>query len=189
MKPKQFLIKYGTRFVIAVAVLAVIVGAGASSRNGKAGLFKNADGSLKAPVQKAASAVVDWIESLYGYIYTYDSLVAENETLRAENAQIREQVRNYEEVDAENVRLRELLNLKQKHSDFVFVSAKIVSWDPSDYTSIFSVSKGSEDGIEVGDCVLTEYGTLVGQVFELGDTWCNIRTIIDVDMDLGALAG
>ena len=92
-------------------------------------------------------------------------------------------------MEAENERLRELFEWSQKHTDFTLESAKIVAWDTSNYTSAFTISKGSKSGIELGDCVVTEYGALVGQVIELGSEWATIRSIIDVDMDVGALVG
>ena len=67
--------------------------------------------------------------------------------------------------------------------------AKIVAWDTSNYTSAFTIGKGSKNDIALGDCVVTEYGALVGQVIELGSDWATIRTIIDVNMDVGALVG
>ena len=64
-----------------------------------------------------------------------------------------------------------------------------MSWDASNYTSAFTISKGSDEGLELGDCVITEYGALVGQIIELGTDWSTVRTVIDVDMDVGALVG
>ena len=189
MKLKQYLSKYGVRLAILIAIAALI---GLSVRNalgGRAGLLKNADGALKAPVQKAATALLDWVEGVYGYLYEYDRLVEENNALRAENAELREANRNYSELEAENERLRALFDWSEKHTDFVMESAKIVAWDASNYTSAFTISKGEKSGIALGDCVVTEYGALVGQIIELGTDWATIRTIVDVDMDVGALVG
>ena len=189
MKLKHYIAKYGVRIAVVVVVL-VLIGLSASSvLGGRAGLLKNVDGALKAPVQKAAASILDWIEGIYGYIYEYDRIVEENNSLRAENAALREAARDYDEITAENIRLRELFGWAEKHTDFVLEAAKIVAWDASNYTSAFTISKGAKVGIELGDCVVTEYGALVGQVIELGDEWATIRTVIDVDMDVGALVG
>ena len=189
MKLKHYIAKYGVRIAVVVVVL-VLIGLSASSvLGGRAGLLKNVDGALKAPVQKAATSILDWIEGIYGYIYEYDRIVEENNSLRAENAALREAARDYDEITAENIRLRELFGWAEKHTDFVLEAAKIVAWDASNYTSAFTISKGAKVGIELGDCVVTEYGALVGQVIELGDEWATIRTVIDVDMDVGALVG
>ena len=189
MKLKQYLSKYGVRLAICVVIVLLIALSVSNMLGGRAGLLKNADGALKAPVQKAATALLDWVEGIYGYLYEYDRLVEENNSLRAENAALRETNRNYSELEAENIRLRELFGWSQKHTDFVLESAKIVAWDTSNYVSAFTIGKGSKSDIALGDCVVTEYGALVGQVIELGSDWATIRTIIDVNMDVGALVG
>lgn len=189
MKLKQYVSKYGVRLAIVVVIAALIALSVSNVMGGRAGLLKNADGALKAPVQKAATALLDWVEGIYGYLYEYDRIVEENNALRAENAQLREANRDYSDLKAENERLRALFDWSEKHTDFVLESAKIVAWDTSNYTSAFTVSKGSSSDIALGDCVVTEYGVLVGQVIELGSEWATVRTIIDVDMDVGALVG
>lgn len=189
MKLKQYVTKYGVRLAILIVIAALIALSLSSVLGGRAGLLKNADGALKAPVQKAATALLDWVEGIYGYLYEYDRLVEENNALRAENAELREANRNYSDLEAENQRLRELFDWAQRRTDLVLESAKIVAWDASNYTSAFTIGKGSNSDIALGDCVVTEYGALVGQVIELGSDWATIRTIIDVNMDVGALVG
>ena len=88
--------------------------------------------------------------------------------------------------------LQELLGFAQKHEDFVMEPAKITAWSSSNWSSSFSISKGadnSEHPVEVGDCVVTEYGALVGQVIEVGSSWSTVRTVIDSSIDVGALVG
>lgn len=189
MNIKRYLKKHGIKLGIIVLIAVIIVAAVSGASDGRAGWLADAAGSIKAPVQKTAVAMVDWLEGIYGYLYEYDSLVEENESLRARIAELQDQARSYDEIEAENARLRELLNLRDKHTDFVYESAKIVSWDASNYTSAFTISKGETSGIELGDCVVTEYGVLVGQVVELGDTWATVRTIVDIEMDVGAAFG
>lgn len=189
MKLKLYISKYGVRIAIVAVIAALIVLSVSSVLGGRAGLLKNADGALKAPVEKAATSLLDWIEGIYGNIYQYDRMVEENNALRKENAELRESAREYAEVKAENDRLRTLFGWLEKHTDFETDSAKIVAWDPSNYTSAFTISKGSSSGFELGDCVITEYGALVGQIVDLGSDWATVRTVIDVDMDVGALVG
>lgn len=189
MKVKRYLITYGVKVavVLLVVVLGVLIGTGI--RSGLAGPLAEGTGALKMPVQKAATSLIDWMESLYGYIYQYDRLVEENNSLRAQIAELQQRARDYDEVAAENERLRELQNLRDKHEDFVYESAKIVSWDSSNYASAFTIAKGSNEGIELGDSVVTEYGALVGQVTGLGERWATVRTLIDVNTNVGALIG
>ena len=189
MKLRRYLFKYGVRIAVIVVVCALLVILASSLLNGRAGLLRNADGSLKAPLEKATAAVLDWVEGIYGYIYEYNRILEENNSLLSENASLKEQVRDYGDLEEENERLRSLLGFAEKHTDMDLESAKIVSWDTSNYTSAFTISKGENDALELGDCVITEYGALVGQIIELGDDWATVRTLIDVETDIGVLVG
>ena len=189
MKLRRYLSKYGVRIAVIVVVFALLTILAASVLNGRAGLLRNADGSLKAPLEKATAAALDWVEGIYGYIYEYNRILEENNSLLSENASLKEQVRDYADLEEENGRLRELLGFAEKHRDMDLETAKIVSWDTSNYTSAFTISKGENDALALGDCVVTEYGALVGQIIELGDDWATVRTLIDVETDIGVLVG
>ena len=81
MNWKTYLKKKGARVgaivVAVVLVLALITGA----LGGRAGFLTNLDGIVRAPLQKAATVTAQWLESIYGYIYKYDQLKAENDRL------------------------------------------------------------------------------------------------------------
>ena len=185
MNWKTYLKKKGARVgaivVAAVLVLALIAGA----LGGKAGFLTNLDGIVRAPLQKAATVTAQWLESIYGYIYKYDQLRAENEQLRTQLAEAQAQAREGQEAIAENERYRDLLGFTQRHTDFELEPANVVSYGASNWSSTLTLSKGSDSGIEVGDCVMNESGALVGQVIETGSTWATVRTVIDVDMSVG----
>ena len=185
MNWKTYLKKKGARVgaivVAVVLVLALIAGA----LGGKAGFLTNLDGIVRAPLQKAATVTAQWLESIYGYIYKYDQLKAENEQLRTQLAEAQAQAREGQEAIAENERYRDLLGFTQRHTDFELEPANVVSYGASNWSSTLTLSKGSDSGIEVGDCVMNESGALVGQVIETGSTWATVRTVIDVDMSVG----
>ena len=185
---KEYLKKHGVRMGIIVAAAAFLVLLGAATRSG-IGLIQNVTGIVAAPMQKVLSSTVNWFNSLYGYLYQYDSLMAENESLRTQLAEAQQSARDGIAASEENVRLREALELRQKHTDYVLESAKVVLWSSSNWSSSFTISKGRSSGIELGDPVITEYGALVGQVTELGETWATVSTLIDVDMSVGAYVG
>lgn len=174
---------------IAIVLIVAIVAITASSLNGRAGVVSDATGSVASPVRSAVNAAVDWLEGVYGYIYKYDQLLAENTELRRQLTEAQEELSSATQAEEENARLRELLNLSEKHSDFEYESAKITEWTISNWASTFTISKGEASGIEVGDCVITESGELCGQVIELGTSWATVRTIIDVDISIGVLVG
>ena len=175
--------------IIIVVAVALIIGLGVAARGGRIGFLKNATGIMEAPVKKVLSSTVNWFDTIYGYLFDYDTLLAENESLRSQLADAQQSARDGIEASEENVRLRQLLNLREAHTDYQMESAKIVLWSSSNWSSSFTISKGETSGIELGDPVITEYGVVVGQITELGSTWATVSTVIDVDMSVGAFVG
>ncbi len=187
---KDYIRKYGVRLVALVLCCAVIVGlAGRKKDDGSSGTIARISNNLTSPVQRAVGSMVAWLEDLYGYIYDYDQLVQENESLRAQLAEAQDEARSASEFKEENLRLRSLLGYLEQHTDYVTESAQIVAWDASNWVRAFSISKGTNFGIEKGDAVITEEGYLVGQVSEIGSNYATVRTLIDVNMDVGVLVG
>lgn len=186
---KEYLKKNGIR--LGVVILAVVLVALLAGRvmGGRADFLTNAIVTVREPIRQAASSVADWLDNLYGYLFEYEQLKAVNESLRIQLAEAQEEARSGRDALDENERFRNLLGFAEKHSDFVFESARIVSWSASNWGSSFTINKGEKNGLEVGDCVVNEYGALVGQISELGESSATVRTLIDVDTSIGALVG
>ncbi|MBQ3257037.1 MAG: rod shape-determining protein MreC [Oscillospiraceae bacterium] len=186
---KDYVKKYGIRLLALVLVAALLTGVAAAKGEGHASAVEDTAGAVRSPFQKVAQALVSRVEGFYGWLFNYEMLLQENENLRAQIAELEQQVRDNQQASEENVKLRELLNLSQKHTDFVFESAKVVSWNASNWASTFTISKGSDAGLEIGDAVVTEYGVLVGTVSELGSNWATVDTVVDIGTSIGVLVG
>ena len=186
---KDYLRKNGIRMAIIVLSVALLTVLGVAARNGKTGFLHNVTGVLESPVKKVLSSTVNWFNTIYGYLFEYDSLLAENESLRSQLADAQSSAREGISASEENARLRKLLELRDAHTDYVMESSKVVLWSSSNWSSSFTISKGASSGIELGDPVITEYGVLVGQITELGANWATVSTLIDVDMSVGAFVG
>ena len=186
---KEYLKKNGIR--LGVVILAVVLVALLAGRvlGGRADFLTNAIVTVREPIRQAASSVADWLDGIYGYLFEYEQLKAENESLKIQLAEAKEEARAGQDALDENERFRNLLGFAEKHSDFVFESARIVSWSASNWGSSFTINKGEKNGIEVGDCGVNEYGALGGQISELGESSATVRTLIDVDTSIGALVG
>lgn len=186
---KEYLKKNGVKLAVIILVAVLVVLIAGRTRDGSAGFLTNVMGAVRQPIEKAATAVTGWLGGIYGYLYEYDNLQADLDSLRAQLEEARAEARAGEAAREENERLRNLLGYLQPHQDFVTQSAKITAWNASNWESGFTISKGEKHGIKAGNCVITEYGAMVGVVTETGDTWANVRTIIDVDTSVGALVG
>ena len=77
---KEYLKKNGIRVLIILVAAVLIIGLSAAARAGSIGFVQNARGVLSAPLQKVLSSATNWFDTIYGYLYDYDSLMAENES-------------------------------------------------------------------------------------------------------------
>lgn len=163
----------------AVLIILLIASAFGGGLHSLRGLF--------SPVDKLVNAGMDKLEQIYSYMYKYDQLAAENAELRSRIAEMEEEVRQSVSSNEENARLKKLLGLAGENEDYVFADVALVSWSASSWSSSFSINKGSKAGIEVGDCVVTEDGFLVGQVTEVSRSSATVQTILDSASGVGAL--
>ena len=148
--------------------------------------MNNAVSIVMTPVKNAATILVRKAENLYNYIFGYEMLAAENEQLRVEMAQQNQDIRDSQTYKEENEHFRSLLSLREKHTDFTFEIANVVSWDSSSYGSVMTISKGSSAGLEAGMCAITADGQVIGLITETGTNWSTVTTILDTTSEIGA---
>ena len=183
---KKYLSKKGIKMGAIVLAAVLIIAFSARALGGRAGFFQNLSGSMKKPIQGAVGAVADWLEGIYGYMYKYDDLQAENESLKSQLAEAQAEASDEKSAAEENERLRNLLDFKEKHTDYQLESAKIVARSASNWSSAYTIGKGSADGIKVGAPVITDTGVLTGTVKEVGTNWATVSTVIDAGTKIGA---
>jgi len=184
---KDFFRQNGIILLAIALLLSVLLGVGSAVMGGSADPFSNVVNTVTAPVRGGISAVINWAEGVYTYVFRYDELNRELADLRAQVADLEEQVRQGQEASRENEQLRDLLGLQAKRRDFVFESARVSAHSTSNWESTLTLSKGTSAGVETGDCVVTETGVLVGVVTEVGLNWCTVSTILNTDIELGGL--
>ena len=141
---------------------------------------------ILTPFRAGANALTKQSEQIYGYIFRYESLVAENEALKKQISQMEDDARQADSYYRENQRLRDALALTQTREDFVLVDAYIIAWGTTDWNSTVTVSKGSNAGIEEGMCAITANGEVVGLVTEVGLNYAVIKTVLDSTLEISA---
>ncbi len=130
------------------------------------------------PIQSGMNAIGTWISEKGEYLFNTTDL-------RSENAELKKKV---EELTAENTsllqnqdefeRLKDLLELKEEYEDYPTVAARIIAKDSGNWFNVFTINKGSNDGIKVDMNVIAS-GGLVGIVTSVGPNWATVRAIID----------
>ncbi|MDR2357663.1 MAG: rod shape-determining protein MreC [Oscillospiraceae bacterium] len=186
---KVFLSKKNVAIIAAALVIAIIAVVSVNTR-GDSGVATGVAELLSVPLKRAAESIARSFESLYGYIYEYENLASENEALKAQIAELRQDYREYTDMAAENARLYELLEFKARNSDHVYDDAVIITWGASNWESSFTVSLGSTNSdASVGDSVITETGVLIGRVTEVGAVTSTAVSVVDTTFSAGALTG
>ena len=173
------------KIVLALAlVLAVLLGVVGSLTGGKnpGGFVQN----LLTPLRSGAYALTSQVERLYDYIYRYDALVAENESLKQQLAQWQEDARQADAMSREIERYRQLLKLMERNPDYVPVDAFVIARSSNDWTSTITVNRGTSSGVEVGMCAVTANGEVVGVVTEAGRNYAVIKTVLDSSLEVSA---
>ena len=128
-----------------------------------------------------------WFNDLQRYYKDTAAIEEENAALRQRIAEMEETIRQAEADRAENVLLRELLNLTEQRRDLSDLEAATVTErSVTNWTSSLTLNKGTSLGIETGDCVIDETGALVGVISEVGLNWSTVLTLVDTDTSLGA---
>ena len=141
---------------------------------------------LLAPLKAGANALTTQAERLYGYMFHYESLEAENEALKAQIANMEDEARQADSYQRENQRLRNMLNLTSTREDFVLVDAYIIAWSSTDWSSTITINKGTNAGIALNMCAITDNGEVVGLVTEVGSNFAVIKTVLDSSLEISA---
>ena len=184
---KHFLRQNGLLLLIIALLLSVLIGIVSAVMGGNADPLSNAVGFITTPIRNGVSAVLDWADGVRAYVFHYEEMEQQIQDLERQVAELEEQAREGAAASRENERLRNLIGLAEKRKELTFESATVTAHGTSNWYSTFTISKGSNADIAVDDCVLDDYGNLVGVVAEIGTNWAEVRTVVDAEIQMGAL--
>jgi rod shape-determining protein MreC len=137
-----------------------------------------------APVRAVGTTLTSTAELYYSYMFQYEALAAENAQLKAQIAQMEDVARQADSVNRENARLRALNNLKATNESYEMVDAYIIGWNSTDWNSTLTINRGTNAGIQANMCAVTENGQVVGLVTEAGPNYAVIKTVLDSTLEI-----
>ena len=184
---KDFLKNNGIIILVIALLLTLITAVVSFTFGGIANPFANLAGIVATPFRNGIHSVVSWAEGIYSDAFQREEQAAELEWYKQRVAELEEQARNGEAASRENERLRDLLGFQQKHTEVQTEPATVTARGSTNWSSTLTVSKGSHAGVEPGDCVIDQYGNLVGVISEVGLNWSTLITVVDVDLEMGAM--
>lgn len=184
---KNFLQKHGLWVLFAAAVISVAL-ALMSVFSYTSSPLANVANVIASPFRSAYTGIADWFNDKQNYYRDTTALEEENAALKKQLAEMEAAIRQAEKDSAENERLKQLLGLQAQRPDLTsdLQAAMITEHTVTNWTSSLTIDKGTNLGLEVNDCVISETGALVGLISEVGTNWATILTLVDTDTSLGA---
>ena len=175
---KDFFDTWKFKILVAVAVFLVGIMAYAGANGRLTAAPQELLGVVLMPLQKVTSALSGGIGSVWEKYTSIDEVMEQNEQLEAENAELRQQMVDYDRIKAENDAYKALARIQDTNSEASYVSAFVIGRDPLDSFYGFTLDKGSLDGVEANDAITSDEGYLLGVVTEVDLTSCKVMTIL-----------
>ncbi len=167
--------------VILIALLAVVFGVLSYFTKGASDKMVS---NITGAVQNGASELFSPITKLFDGKSSAE-LQKENEELKLLVNELMAENRTAQEYIKENDRLRGLLHLKSEITDKKVVEAKLIALDWDNISNTVTINRGSKDGIEIGDVVISTLG-VVGRVEKVDSYTSVVTTILSPKHSIGA---
>ena len=162
---KDFFDTWKFKILVAVAVFLVGIMAYAGANGRLTAAPQELLGVVLMPLQKVTSALSGGIGSVWEKYTSIDEVMEQNEQLEAENAELRQQIVDYDRIQDSN-------------TEASYISAFVIGRDPLDEFGGFTLDCGTVNGAAVNDAVISDKGYLIGMVVEADTTSCKVMTIL-----------
>ena len=180
---RQFFRNNGGLLLVAAVLLAAVLalGAGILGYDPVTGVFE----LLATPFRAASGAITNWTQDQYDRSFRFQELEGENEALRQRVAELERDAIAGQDAARENERMKDLLGLAEERPELQYRDAAVVRGASSNWTADLTIDRGTAGGVEVNDCVIDQYGYLVGVVTEADLNSSVVTTILDPTLKLG----
>ena len=136
----------------------------------------------KAPM----AAIGDFFGNIFDFS-TKKSLQAEIDELNQQLAELKTNSQISSDVEAENEKLRELLDLKNSYqTGWETVAAEVIGREADNWYEKLTINKGSKDGITENMAVVDQNG-LVGKIVNVTEKTSEVQMMIDSGASLGGM--
>ena len=163
--------------VITIIVLIILVIFSNTNTN-NISWIENIASKTVMPIQNGLTYLKNKINNNNKFFENVNELKSENESLKKENSDLEQQLREYEIMKNENEQLKQELNLSEKYGQYTTVPGTVISRDISNYSKTIVINIGSDNGIQEKMTVIADEG-LVGYVVSTTNKTSKIQTIVD----------
>lgn len=177
-KSKKFKILLAILIIILVFVLR------AAWSGGLAPMTSQVISTISSPFQKMSAKISSTVSDFINVFTNAKEISAENDELKKRLEDLTSKLTEYDKYKRENEHLKKFLEIKELNPQLEFETATVIGRDSHERFYSFTIDKGSLNGIEPRDTVISANG-VVGIVEEVGMTYSKIITIYDVAFEMG----
>ncbi len=173
----------GFKLLITVVCILLVLALITAGNSTVGGIFSS---YVLAPLQRAAADFFHSAEKTITPRKSAEELELENSELVSENRRLNDMLVEYYDLKKENEELYKFYDIKKANEDFSVVPSTVIARDPNENFYGFTVDKGSTDGVQLGDPVMTENG-LVGYISELSFKTSKVAPILSPNVQVGVI--
>ncbi len=148
-----------------------------SFKHDEVSTFQSVMMEVFAPLQQGTMSLKERVDYVFTHYFFLIETSKKNQILKKKIQELENAIFQFEEVQKENERLKELLKFGEDIPREK-VLAQVVGWDSSNEFKVLRINKGKKDGIKLKSPVITING-LVGYVYRLSNNYSDILTILD----------
>ncbi len=135
-------------------------------------------------IRSVATVIYGVVQDQISFLPRYFALRSENDMLRQMNINLADEVSRFRDARVENVRLRNLLNLKESQR-YPLIAGKVVGKNLILLRNTMTLNIGKLDGVQPRMPVINE-GGLVGVVATVSDHYSTVRILLNADFRASA---
>lgn len=182
---------------VIVGIILILIFSYTYSRSKRSNAENGAQISMNF-VQQFFYKVGDSTDKFVSFLTSYRSMREELEAYKAELVDAERNNKNFYKLQEENERIKAAGKFQTNNeilSDrYTFMGANVIGTEPN---NVFTLSRGLEDGIEIGNVVVA-YATktdgdekieigLVGKIISTGKNFSKVQTILDPNLTVAAM--
>ena len=142
--------------------------------------------TVVSPLQKIVYNINSRVKETVDFFLNFSEVKLENEQLKQKNAELANELIEYESLKDEVERLREALNFTESRSNYNYVGVNIIGYSGSSLSDGYIIDKGSNDGI-AKNMVVVSYKGLVGKVTKVSSNFAVVQSILNENIAVAVM--
>ncbi|UUM13179.1 rod shape-determining protein MreC [Proteiniclasticum sp. QWL-01] len=177
------------KLVIATAVITVLLCAlmAYSELTKSHGPVSGTAGLVLNPVQRIGYMANIKVEEFIDFYFHFQEVRQENESLKQKLAETESKIRQFDQIQKENIELKAMFQFKDRHSQYQYIGTNVINRSLSPLSPSYTLDKGTKDGIRKGMVVIT-YEGLAGQITEVFDHHSLLETISSENVKVSVIS-